>query len=130
MRNSESPPRHGIGRRGEALAAQFLEAQGYRILHRNWRKRAGEIDLIAQEGRVLVFVEVKTRRSNKYGEAMESLDEHKQRQLAQLAMLYLAENNLQQVDCRFDVVTIEYRGRTPHLSLYRNAFLPPDNTMW
>ena len=62
-------PRHAVGKAGEEAAVQYLRQHGYRILERNYRCRFGEIDLIARDGRMLAFVEVKTRRSQKYGPA-------------------------------------------------------------
>lgn len=81
--------RRTLGRRGEALAAAFLQRKGYGIIATNWRCAAGELDLIASDGPVLVFVEVRTRRSTASGLAEESVTTAKQRRLARLAMHYL-----------------------------------------
>ena len=82
-------PRQTTGARGEALAADHLRNQGYGILQTNWRCRRGEIDIIAQDGATLVFVEVRTRSSGQAGSAEESVTPAKQRRLAELAQTYL-----------------------------------------
>ncbi len=81
--------RRATGARGEALATEYLRRAGYTILRANWRCRIGEIDIIAQDGPALVFVEVRTRTSSKLGSAEESVTAVKQRRLAQLAQTYL-----------------------------------------
>jgi len=115
--------RVGLGRAGEAQAARFLEAQGYVLLARNWRTRAGELDIVAQEGDALVFVEVKARRSLLRGLGEESIDARKRQQLARLAEQFLAAHpELVFHQCRFDVVVIDYTQRPMQVRLYRNAF--------
>ncbi len=98
--------RKQLGAWGEGVAATRLEAEGYRIVARNWRCRQGEIDLIAQAGEILVFVEVKTRRGRSMGAPEEALTPQKSRKLIQLAQLYLAEHDLD-VDWRIDLVAVE-----------------------
>jgi putative endonuclease len=119
--------RTGLGRAGEAQAARFLEAQGYVLLARNWRIREGELDIVAQEGDTLAFVEVKTRRTHTHGAGEESIDARKQQRLAQLAERFLAAHpELTFRQCRFDVVVIDYTQRPAQIRLYRNAFDPPN----
>ena len=119
--------RTGVGRAGEAQAAQFLQAQGYVLLARNWRVREGELDIVAREGDTLAFVEVKTRRSNAYGLGEESIDARKRQQLALLAERFLAAHpELIFRQCRFDVVVVDYTQRPAQIRLYRNAFDPPN----
>lgn len=114
---------HGLGRAGEVHAAQYLEAQGYVLLARNWRVREGELDIVAQEGDTLVFVEVKTRRTRTYGTGEESVDARKQQQLALLAERFLAAHPaLEFRQCRFDVVVVDYTQRPAQIRLYRRAF--------
>jgi putative endonuclease len=116
-----------LGRAGEAQAARFLEAQGYVLLARNWRIREGELDIVAQEGDTLAFVEVKTRRTHTHGAGEESIDARKQQRLAQLAERFLAAHpELTFRQCRFDVVVIDYTQRPAQIRLYRNAFDPPN----
>lgn len=95
-----------IGRAGEEAAAHYLAAQGYRILHRNLRFRSGEIDLVAEEKGVLIFVEVKTRSGATFGTAAEAVTPRKQEQLVRLASIYLSGAGGER-RCRFDVVTVE-----------------------
>jgi len=94
------------GHRGEDLAVDFLLAKGYRIVTRNWRIKAGEIDIIAQDGDTLVFCEVKTRSSNRCGTGAEAVDCRKQRKIVQVASLYLQRYRLVNQRCRFDVIEI------------------------
>ena len=98
--------RKRLGAWGESVAAHHLEADGYRIIIRNWRCAQGEIDLIAQAGEELVFVEVKTRRGRDMGSPEEALTPSKQKKLMQLAQIYVAERDLD-VDWRIDLVAVE-----------------------
>jgi putative endonuclease len=100
--------RQWLGRAGEAQAARFLEARGYRIVARNVRADRVEIDVIARRGALLVFVEVKSRRASKHGHAAEAVDGRKQRRLRRGAHAWLAANPTearQTRSRRFDVVT-------------------------
>ena len=94
------------GDRGEARAARFLERNGLRIVGRNYRTRMGEIDLIAMEGAVLVFVEVRMRASNGFGGGAESIDFAKRRRIEAAARHYLMRLGREPA-CRFDVVSLE-----------------------
>jgi putative endonuclease len=98
--------RKKLGAWGESVAALQLEADGYEIVARNWRCARGEIDLIAQAGTELVFVEVKTRRGRAMGSPEEGLTPAKQKKLLYLAQLYIAEHDLD-VDWRIDLVAVE-----------------------
>ena len=99
-------PAQLAGGDGEERAAAYLASRGLAILARNFRARVGEIDLIAQEGDVLVFVEVRLRSSGSFGGALESITSHKQRRIRAASSLYLSR--LRRVPrCRFDVVLIE-----------------------
>lgn len=120
--------RHRLARCGEEQAAHYLQAQGYTILARNWRRREGELDIVAQDKATLAFVEVKTRRTLTYGVAEESVDLRKQAQLARLAQRFLDENpNLAFCECRFDVVVVDMTVLPPQIRHYRNAFDAPDS---
>ncbi len=94
------------GRQAEARAAAYLEAQGLRIVARNWRCRFGEIDLIARERGTLVFVEVRSRASRSHGGAAASITAAKRRRLLAAAALYLRETGLD-TPCRFDALLLE-----------------------
>jgi putative endonuclease len=111
-----------LGRRGEDAAARYLEARGMTLIERNWRCRAGEIDIVALDGRVVVFCEVKTRRGERCGSADEAVDARKQRRLARVARRYLARNGLEEVTCRFDVVSVAARGHRARLRHHVDAF--------
>jgi putative endonuclease len=112
-----------LGQRGEDIAAAHLREQGYQILARNWRCPAGELDIVAREGETLAFVEVRTRRGDRYGTPEESITPAKQAKLVELAQTYLQENDLSDENWRIDVVALEMdrRGRLKRLNLIRNA---------
>lgn len=96
--------RLATGRRGEQLAAGHLRAKGYRIIERNYRCKLGEIDIVAMDGDTLVFVEVRRRKTARYGTALEAVSPAKQRQVARVAEVYLTRCTPSTV--RFDVVGI------------------------
>ena len=114
--------RPALGRRGEDLAAEHLRKRGYRILDRNVRTRYGEIDIVAQDGDCLVFVEVRTMASAMMAPE-ESVTRRKQRQVASLALRYLEERGKLEADWRADVIAIEMgpNGSTARLEHYVNA---------
>lgn len=95
-----------LGERGEDCAARFLKLEGYKILARRFKSRSGEIDLVAQDGDWLVFVEVKTRRGEQHGAPSESVDHRKQKQLAKTALDYLGLLKHPEVRFRFDIVEV------------------------
>src|SRR5713101_3834421 len=99
-----------LGRRGERRAAWFYRVRGYSIVTRNERLRGGEIDLVVRRGRVLAFVEVKTRQSLTAGEGYESVDRAKQLQLVRLAEEYLARHP-HAGEIRHDVLSLFWNGR-------------------
>lgn len=95
-----------LGNWGENVAAIHLEAKGFTIKERNWRHQLGEIDIIAQDGQELVFVEVKTRRGDQLGSPEEGLTAGKSRRLVQLAQIYLSDLDVD-ADWRIDMVALE-----------------------
>ena len=112
--------RSAKGAQAERAAAQFLEEQfSYRILERNFRSRFGEVDLIAEEGDVLCFVEVRSRSTSRYGEALETIDHTKRRRIALTARHFLVTQGHENKPCRFDVVTVQEGGEP---QLLRDAF--------
>lgn len=112
--------RSAAGAAAERAAAVFLvEQHGYRIVDRNFRTRFGEIDLVAEDGDELCFVEVRSRSSSRYGLALETIGAEKRRRIALTARRYLVEKKLEHRACRFDVVTIQDGGRP---ELLRDAF--------
>jgi putative endonuclease len=111
------------GRRGEDLAERLLRREGYRILARNVRARDSELDLVALEGRVLCFVEVRLRTGDAFGTAEESVDARKQRRVVRGAREYLATARVPRHErVRFDVVAIDAGRTPPALRLIREAF--------
>ena len=119
-----------VGDRGEALAAAYLEQQGYTILDRNYRFKRAEVDLVCfqpspqyERGGQLVFAEVKTRRGLAFGHPEDAVTEAKQRSLIRAARAYLYERKLEGAPCRFDVVSIVlHPGREPVIEHFENAF--------
>jgi putative endonuclease len=98
-----------IGKLAERLAAEYLQKKGLRLLDCNYRTATGEIDLIMQDCEDIVFVEVRLRNNPHFGNATESVDQHKQKKLIKAAMHYLSRHNLvDKVNCRFDVIGISY----------------------
>jgi len=98
--------RRALGVAGEEQAAAWYEGHGYTVLHRNWRCREGELDLVVRRGRELVFVEVKTRRTDRFGIPAEAVTPAKQRRLRALAGRYLDGTGARAGSLRFDVVGI------------------------
>ncbi|ADH85864.1 YraN family protein [Desulfurivibrio alkaliphilus] len=114
--------RQGLGRRGEELAASYLEKAGYRIVARNYRTRAAELDIIARRRDELVFVEVKSRNSTAFGSPLEAITAAKQRKIALAAQEYLVRERLSDQASRFDVVAVSFRGGKPEIDHLVNAF--------
>jgi putative endonuclease len=115
--------RQNLGKCGENLAVAELTKRGYAILDRRYRTRYGEIDIVADDGGTIVFVEVKARATREFGTAAEAITPAKQRQLASMAVDYLARHHLTNRPCRFDVVAIdEAASDRPAVTLYAAAF--------
>ena len=116
--------RKKIGKVGEDIACKYLIRRGYAIVTRNYSTPIGEIDIVAENGDVLVFVEVKMKRSDTYGMPYEAINLKKQRKLIRLAQLYIKNKNLYKRQARFDIVSILGRGRFKRKSiqLIKNAF--------
>lgn len=111
-----------LGRLGEDLAAERYRGLGFEIVARNWRCRAGEIDLIARRGSLLVFCEVKARRSDHWGDPSEAVDHRKQARLRRLAGTWLAEHRPGRVEVRFDVVSVIVAAGRMQASVIVDAF--------
>lgn len=110
------------GAAGESLAMRFLEREGMKILQRNYRYERGEIDIVAEEGEEIVFVEVKARRSKAFGEPEDAVTDQKQEQLRKVAEGYLFEHELSDRACRFDVVAIFFHNGRAEFNHIKNAF--------
>ena len=115
--------RQRLGIVGEELAAAALAARGYAILERRYSTDRGEIDIIAEDGHTLVFVEVRARATGEFGRAAESITIAKQRQVARMAMEYLSRHQIVDRPCRFDVVAIDQAlTDAPAITVYAGAF--------
>ena len=108
---------------GEEIAAGLLEDSGFEIIERNYRYGRGEIDIIAKDNDVLVFVEVKTRKNLEFGPPELAITKNKQRQIKKIAEAYLFENEIIDIDCRIDVIAILLKKNLPpEINHIKNAF--------
>jgi len=117
-----SQARIRFGKSGEDLACRELERRGYEILARRYRRRGGELDIVARDGRTVVFVEVKTRDGREFGHAAEAITGMKRHRIAQLALDYVTRHRLTDCPCRFDVVAIHVEAGRPMVEIFQNAF--------
>lgn len=117
-------PINQLGKRGERRAAWFYRLRGYRIIERNVRLPAGEIDLVARRGSTLVVAEVKTRQNDWAGQGHEAVNRQKQMRLIKLADQYLARTEMRDVQIRYDVLSLFWNGRRFVVSHYPDAFRP------
>ncbi|HEY7716527.1 MAG TPA: YraN family protein [Candidatus Binatia bacterium] len=111
-----------LGQQGERIAEQYLKSKGYKLVERNYRCAAGELDLIVLDRRVIVFVEVKTRTGQGFGTPLEAVEIRKQRKMIQAAQFFMSAKGLHQRDARFDVVGVSWIGRDPVVEHIENAF--------
>jgi putative endonuclease len=114
--------RHTLGRSGEDLAARHYRRLGFEVLGCNFRRAGGEIDVIARRDGVLVFCEVKTRRSTRWGLPVEAIDPRKQARIKKVAAVWLREHKPGRVALRFDVVSIVMTGGRAELEHLPDAF--------
>jgi putative endonuclease len=117
--------RKELGRKAERAAKNYLEQSGFRVECINWRCKRGELDLIAWEGNTLVFVEVRSRSTlgQRFGTALEAVDHRKQRQVRQVAALFLQTLKRPFTSLRFDVIAVEFHeGEHAEITHIRNAF--------
>jgi putative transposase len=117
-----SDNRRQLGNYGEDLAAAALKKQGYKILERNYVTPLGEIDLVGRQGKTLVIVEVKTRKSTRFGSPQEAVSAAKQAKLRRLADYYLKDKRLTGASVRFDVVAVTLADAAPRIEIIANAF--------
>jgi putative endonuclease len=117
-----SDPRARWGRRAERAALRHLRRRGLRLVTRNYRARGGEIDLIMHDGAILVFVEVRLRSNDRFGDGAASVGLAKQRRLIRAARQFIAARASPQTHCRFDVVSVRKPHYRLHLQWIRNAF--------
>jgi len=119
--DNKQDPRIGKGQTGEDLAVCYLENQGYTIVERNYRKRIGEIDIIARDGECLVFIEVKTRSNRRFGSPFDAVDFRKQQQISRVALAFMTQHRFGEVPVRFDVIGVHLE-ESPRVELIKNAF--------
>ena len=112
-----------LGKLGEEQAAARLKKEGYRVLARNYRNTFGEIDIIAQDGKTLCFIEVRTRTKDWHGHPFESISAVKQRKIIRAARAYLAREDAEDTGARFDVVAVTPQENGGHaVEILKNAF--------
>ncbi len=114
---------HETGKKGEQIAVKYLSGKGFHILEQNWRSGSNEIDIIAQQNDIIVIVEVKTRRTNYFGEPEEFVNKTKQKLLVKAANTYVLKNNLEN-EVRFDIVSVLFKGNEYAINHIEDAFYP------
>ena len=114
--------RQKFGEKGESIAVKQLKKEGYKILERNYRTKLGEIDIIAEDGEVITFIEVKARKSEKFGTPRHAVTPAKQKKISMVALSYLKEKNQFDKRARFDVVTINSESSNSTVNVIKNAF--------
>ncbi|HHU69754.1 MAG TPA: YraN family protein [Thermoanaerobacterales bacterium] len=110
------------GKKGEELCACYLKREKYNILERNYRCPLGEIDIIALYKGVYIFVEVKTRTSIEFGLPLEAVNKKKQKKIRDIALFYLKSKNINNFNCRFDVLSVILKGNKYEINHIKNAF--------
>ena len=111
-----------FGKDSETLAVDFLRKQGYKIIETNYRTKLGEIDIIARDRDTLAFVEVKARRSDRYGVPKYAVTAQKKKKISMAALWYLKTTDQFNQKARFDVVGIFFQTSTPRIEIIKNAF--------
>lgn len=111
-----------LGKDGEGLAVKYLKSNGFKILNKNFRCAIGEIDIVAKEKDTIVFIEVKTRKSDDFTEPFESIGKRKQNKIRNLAEYYLQEKDCSDCEIRFDVLSIVSDGQNNKIEHITNAF--------
>ena len=119
-----SKQRIHVGKRGEALAQEYLQQKAYTIIHTNFRCKLGEIDIIAKDKHIVVFVEVRTKTSSAFGPAYNTVTYSKQKQVKRVALYYISKHNLVSTQFRFDVIGILLNPDTDqfHIDHIQSAF--------
>jgi putative endonuclease len=111
-----------IGQRGENLAVDYLQKLGYVILERNYRCKLGEVDIIARDNDILVFIEVRTRSSLDFGLPQESINRRKRHQLSKVALEFMNRKKFKNIPARFDVVAVSLEAGKEKVEHIRDAF--------
>ncbi len=112
--------RRRAGQAGEEVAVDHLRQKGYLILHRNYRCALGELDIVARDGTMLVFVEVRSRSGDYYGRACEALSRAKLARLRKLALYYLAVEHKKEIPCRCDLLAVDWEAGRPRITHIQN----------
>ena len=110
------------GKQGEKMAANYLKKNGYKIVEKNYHCKFGEIDIIALDGDILSFIEIKTRSTNEYVPPEFTVTKHKQSKIKRSAGHYLGRHGIENRDCRFDIVAITMGKGKKDVILYKDAF--------
>ena len=113
---------HRFGKKSECIAVKHLKKRKYKILEENYRTKLGEIDIIAKDGDTIAFVEVKSKRSDHFGNPKGAVTPQKQRKISMVALQYLKATNQSHHKARFDVVAIRLINNKPNIELIKNAF--------
>ena len=111
-----------FGKKSESLAVDCLKKNGYKIIQQNYRTKVGEIDIIAKQGKSLVFIEVKARKSSRFGAPELAVTPKKQRKISMTALYYLKSTKQSNIKARFDVVAIKSTSNGPDVKITKNAF--------
>ena len=114
--------RQKFGQKAEAVAIRSLKKNGYKIIEQNYRTRIGEIDIIAKDGKTIAFVEVKARKSTRFGNPKYAVTHAKQRKISMVALEYLKSTGQNSAKARFDVVAITALSAHPQIEIIKNAF--------
>lgn len=116
--------RKALGSKGEKLAVKFLKRKGYKIIQHNYRCRLGEIDIVAEYDGAVIFVEVRTKRTEEFGIPQSSITAAKRSQVSKAALYYIMEKKLLGRSCRFDVIAITFStdSHKPQIEHIENAF--------
>jgi putative endonuclease len=118
----KSSGRMRTGKRGEDIACAYLKRRGYRIVERNYKCPLGELDIVAKDGDAIVFVEVKSRKSEEFGDPQLAVGLEKQKKVSRISLTYLKEKHLYPCNARFDVVAIKMLPDGITIELIQNAF--------
>lgn len=113
---------HQFGKSSEELAARYLKKRKYKILAQNYRTRFGEVDIVARHKRTIVFVEVKSRKTNRFGHPKGAVTRQKQKKMTRVALHYLKQTGQNDAKARFDVVSIQINQGKPEIEVIENAF--------
>lgn len=114
--------RQKFGVKSESIAVKLLKKKGYKILEQNFRTKLGEIDIIAKDNTTIVFIEVKARKSDRFGKAKWAITPRKQRKMSMVALTYLKNTKQYAAKARFDAVTLDTRFDTTEIEVIKNAF--------